>query len=225
MKKSPGLLYVLLLAQLLLLMSCGSRPEVYSLNNFAMIQDSERLIVGVREMDIPAITGEWMGMEHKIQIAVTNSINGLQLYSVTLTDTARGKDSGSAYYDIHFMSTSGKPYIELVYWQHGDPHGMGISNSTFLKINRLTADTIIVQLPNSYFTEGWLQAKGYNFFVPADEKYDKGHNVYLTEEPERLAILLKELYDVERAFQPPDTIIRSKVQPVIKHSVRWPAAE
>lgn len=218
MRKAPVLLFVLLL----LLMACGRRPEVFSVNNFAMLQDSERLIVNVTAMAVPAINGEWMGLEHRILVDTTNSINGLNLYSVTLIDTAHSKDSGAAFYAIHFMRTAGKPYIELIHWQHNDPHGMDISTSTYLKINKLTADTIIVQMPNSYFTEGWLQARGYNFFALADEKYDKGHAVYLTEEPERLAVLLKELYDVERAFQPPDTIIRRKLQPVIKHVVQWP---
>lgn len=213
--------YALLYLLLLLLTACGRRPEVFSVNNFSMISDSERLMVNVKELDIPDIKGEWMGLEHRIEVDTTNSINGLHLYSVQLIDTARNKDSGAVGYDIHFMSVAGKPYIELINWQH-DPHGMHISTSTYLKIKKITADTIIVQMPISYFTEGWLQAKGYNFFVLADEKYEKGHAVYLTEEPERLAILLKELYHVKRAFNSPDTIIRSKVQPVKRRSVEWP---
>lgn len=222
MKKIPGLLYLWLFALQLLLVACGHRPEVFSVNNFTMIHDSERLMAGVRELAVPDIKGEWMGLEHRIQVDVTNGINGLNLYAVKLIDTARGKDSGAAIYDIHFMTTSGKPYIELIHWQH-DPHGINISTSTFLKMNKITADTIIVQMPISYYTEGWLEAKGYDFFVLADEKYEKGHSVYLTEEPERLAVLLKELYDVERAFKIPDTIIRSKVQPFIRRVVQWPA--
>lgn len=186
-----------------------------------MISDSERLIAGVKQLEIPAIKGEWMGLEHRIQVDITNGVNGLMLYSVILIDTARNKDSGSVGYDIHFMSVAGKPYIELIHWQQ-DPHGMNFSTSTYLKIKKITADTIIVQMPDSYFTEGWLQANGYNFFVLADEKYEKDHAVYLTEEPERLAILLKELYNIKRAFQSPDTIIRSKLQPVIRHQVQWP---
>lgn len=222
MRKDTVPLYMLVFAQLLLVTACGKRPEVFSVNNFSMIQDSERLIVGVKEMKIPEIKGEWTGLEHRIQVDITNGINGLNLYAVKLIDTARGKDSGAAIYDIHFMTTAGKPYIEMIRFQDSEPHNMGISTSTYLKIKKITADTIIVQLPSSYFTEGWLQARGYNFFVLADEKYEKGHAVYLTEEPERLAILLKELYHVKRAFQSPDTIIRSKVQPVIRHLVQWP---
>ena len=173
-----------------------------------MLLDSSRTRIGVLPLPVPNIKGEWTGMEHKIRVELTNGMNELELYSVGLIDTVGSKDSGTSYFDIHFMSVSGKPYIEVIDWNISEQHGFHLTTSTYLKIHKLSTDTIIVQMLNSGFTEGWLRTKGYHYFKTADEKIRTDPTLYLTEDLGRLARMLKELYNVPAAFQIPDTLVR-----------------
>jgi uncharacterized protein YfaT (DUF1175 family) len=64
---------------------------------------------------------------------------------------------------------------------------------------------------NSSFTEGWLKAKGYHYFITADEKSQKDPAIYLTEDLPRLGKLLKEIYRETRAFKEADTLVRVRM--------------
>lgn len=174
-----------------------------------MVQDSARTLMGIKALPVPDITGQWMGMGHTIQINITNGVNGLTLYSAGLTDTMACKDCGTSYFDIDFMTARGKPYVEVIAWGGmSDQHDYTLSTSTYLKIEKLTTDTIIVQMMKSAFTERWLKSKGFKFFVTYEEKLHKDHRLYLTEDFPELTDLLKKLYSVPQAFKVPDTLVR-----------------
>jgi len=80
--------------------------------------------------------------------------------------------------------------------------------STYLKLNKRTKDTIIIQMPDGKFAETFLKMKGYRYFIPYESYKDESGPIYLTENPENLAQVLKELYAITEAFQRPDTLIR-----------------
>jgi len=174
-----------------------------------MVQDSFRTLMGVKALPVPDITGQWTGMGHTIQINITNGVNGLTLYSAALTDTMECKDCGTSYFDIDFMTAHGKPYVEVIAWGGmSDQHDYTLSTSTYLKIEKLTTDTIIVQMMKSAFTERWLKSKGFKFFVTYEEKLHKDHRLYLTEDLPELTDLLKKMYSVPQVFNVPDTLVR-----------------
>lgn len=175
-----------------------------------MENDSARAIMGVKALSIPDITGLWTGMGHNIKINITNGINGLTLYSVALIDIMDCKFCGTTIFDTDFMTAGGKPYVEVITWGGGDSHDFTLTISTYLKINKLTKDTIIVQTMNNAFTEGWLKSKGFKFFVPYIEKLDKDRRLYLTEDLPRLANLLNEAYSVPQIFNMADTLVRKQ---------------
>ena len=193
----------------LVLAACEKAPEVFSVNNFSMVQDSVRTRMGVTALTLPDITGHWTGLEHNIDVNITNGMNGINFYSVRLIDTAHSRDSSSTWFDVDFMAAAGKPYAEVISWGcDRDPHEFSLVLSTYLKINKLTSDTIIVQMLNSAYTEKWLKARRYNYFVTEEEKKQKEHFIYLTEDLPQLTAILKELYRVPQVFQSPDTIVR-----------------
>lgn len=195
----------------LLLIACDREPEVFSVNNYTMVQDSVRALMGVKALSIPDITGHWTGMGHNIVINITNGVNGLTLYSAGLIDTMDCKDCGTTYFDVDFMTAGGKPYVEVIDWGGmANSHDYKLTSSTYLKINKLTVDTIIVQLMKSAFTEGWLKSKGFKFFVTYEEKLRKDHRLYLTEDLPRLAGLLKQAYHVPQVFHVADTLVRKQ---------------
>jgi hypothetical protein len=199
-------------ALLFLLAGCKSVPEIFSVNNFTMTDSAGRAAAGVKTMPVPDIAGNWMGMEHAIKIEATvSTINGLPTYSLGLIDTTHGRDSGSTSYEVDFIKAGGAPYIEVVSWgMNRDEHDFNLVISTYARLNKLTRDTIIIQMMNSSFTQGWLKARGYKYFITADEKSNKEPAIYLTEDLPRLGKLLKEIYRETRAFKEADTLVRKK---------------
>lgn len=205
--------YLQITACCLLLAACEKTPEVFSVNNFTMTDTIGRAAAGVQPLTVPDIDGIWTGMEHTIRIEGSNSVvNGLPTYSIGFIDTVHSRDSGSTWYEVDFVKTGGQPYAEVISpgFKH-DEHDFNLVLSTYARINKLTNDTIIVQLLNSGFTEGWLKVKGYKYFVTTEDKRHKEHPVCLTEDLPQLATLLKELYRVPKAFQMADTIVRKQL--------------
>lgn len=223
MKKYLSFLTCLFFFFVVIMYGCEKRPDVICLNNFTMIQKSERARIGISDMEVAAIAGQWMGMGHKIQVERSiSSINEVTLYGVMLIDTASQKDGGPGYYNIHFMKVAEAPYIEAIYLGDDDPHGFGMTTSTFLKIERLGKDTVVFRMLDAKFLESWLKKNGYRSFVPTEEKNSEVHTIYLIDDPPRLAQILRQLNRVPKAFQSPDTIIRVEgEQPEVKHFIQW----
>jgi hypothetical protein len=221
MKKISYIVHLLSWILVFSSIGCSKSPQVLSANNFTMLSDSERAKIGVTKLPIPEVRGTWKGLEHKIEIELTNGINELTLFSANLIDTLHSRDSGNIIFDIHFMAIEGSPYMEVIDWGVLDQHNFNMALTTYLKVNKLTADTIIVQLLNSNVTEGWLKKRGYTFFVKADEKKSQDHTIYLTDDLDRLARLLKELYSEPNAFQLADTIVRTGPPLPSIRSIKW----
>jgi hypothetical protein len=129
-----------------------------------------------------------------------------------MIDTTHSRDSGATWYDVDFIKAGGAPYAEVVSWgMNRDEHDFNLVLSAYARLNKLTTDTIIIQMMNSSFTEGWLKAKGYHYFITADEKSQKDPSIYLTEDLPRLGKLLKEIYRETRAFKEADTLVRVRM--------------
>jgi hypothetical protein len=172
-----------------------------------------RVAAGVKNMAVPDIAGKWTGMEHAIHIeGSVSTINGVPTYSIGMIDTTHSRDSGATWYDVAFIKASGQPYAEVISWgMNRDEHDFNLVLSAYARLNKLTRDTIILQQMNSSFTQGWLKAKGYHYFITADEKSQKDPTIYLTEDLPRLGKLLKEIYPVTRAFKEADTLVRVRM--------------
>lgn len=87
---------ILFFSLLSLLTACDKTPEVFSVNNYTMAQDSARTRMGVKALPVPDITGQWTGMGHTIQLNITTGVNGLTLFAAALTDTMQCKDCGTS---------------------------------------------------------------------------------------------------------------------------------
>lgn len=198
---------------LLLLAGCKSVPDVFSVNNFTMTDSAGRVAAGVKKIAVPDIAGNWTGMEHAIHIEGTvSTINGLPIYSIGMIDTTHSRDSGATWYDVAFIKAGSYSYAEVISWGiNRDEHDFNLVLSAYARLNKLTRDTIIIQQMNSSFTEGWLKAKGYRYFITADEKSKKDPAIYLTEDLPRLGKLLKEIYRETRAFKEADTLVRVRM--------------
>lgn len=190
--------------------SCENSPQVFSVNNFSMGHDNDRERIGIKSIDVEGITGHWVGLRHEIAVNLTNGVNGLTLYSVALMDTAASKDSGTTWFDIDFMTVSGRPYIEVIDRGVKSGHSFNLVLSTYSRLNKLTRDTIIIQMQNSEFTHNWFKTRGYQYFQTAEEKTREDHAIYLTEDLPRLAAALKELYHIPQAFLVADTLVRKR---------------
>jgi hypothetical protein len=132
------------------------------------------------------------------------------MYFAELIDTAPDKGGfiDTTAYDLTFISIAGQPFLEVI--SPGtkiSAHDFMLPISTYFKINKLTADTLILQMPESKYTEGYLKAKGYAYFVPSDYNKEDSYPLYITEKPERLGQLLKELSAIPQAFQQADTLV------------------
>ena len=188
-------------------------PEIFSVNNFTMTDSVGRTAAGIKPMPVPDITGNWMGMQHAIRIEATNSKrNGLPYYIIGMIDTLHSRDSGSTWYEMDFIKAGGSPYAEVVSrGLNRDEHDFSPVFSTYARVNKLTRDSIIIQMMNSSFTQGWLKTKGYHYFITADENSINEPSVYLTEDLPQLGKLLKELFSLPKAFKEADTLVRLRM--------------
>jgi len=208
--KKGWIFNIALVAIILWQTSCENSPQVFSVNNFTMVHSDNRTEIGIQPIAAQGITGHWMGMGHEINITPSNRGNELTLYSVGLMDTVRSTDCDTTWFDINFMTVSGRPYIEVIDWGAYGGHSFSLVLSTYVRLNKLSGDTIIIQMQSSEFTQDWLKAKGYKYFETADVQTREDHAIYLTEDLPHLAALLKELYHLPKAFQVADTIVRKR---------------
>lgn len=202
----------MILAVLLLLLfsACEKAPQVFSLNNFTSVYSAGQDVPLVKLLPSKDLEGTWMGMGHHINI-VTVSLNNVERFIAELIDTSSANTSvkDTTEYYILFISVAGHPFIEIISEGNKNAdHDFMLPVSTYLKIDKLTPDTIIVQMPSSNFTSAYLKDNRYNYFIPAEYKTEKEFPVYITEDPYRLAEILNGLCNFSNAFQQPDTLVR-----------------
>jgi len=201
--------------------ACDRTPQVFSVNNFRSGFEVNGKINMVMPMPVKGVTGTWVGMEHQLRfnpailsgprnapkkIWKDTSVFILELID-TIPDACGNRDTTA--YDLSFITIAGLPYIEIV--SPGTKiaaHDFMLPVSSYVKLNKLTKDTMIIQMPEGRFTESLLQSKGFTYFVPFDNLKEDIRPVYITENPERLAQILKELYAVPEAFQRADTLLK-----------------
>ena len=201
--------------------ACDRSPQVYSVNNFGSGFEENGKVSAVLPLPVKGLTGLWLGLEHKLKISSFVSsdlsdngkipIKDTVFFKVELIDTIQEngglRDTTQFYLD--FISIAGHQYIEV--FSPGTKiaaHDFMLPISTYLKINKLTRDTIIIQMLDGNFTESFLKSKGFDFFIPYDYNKEKSGPIYITENPERLAQVLKAIYAIPEAFQRPDTLVR-----------------
>ncbi len=203
--------------------ACDKSPQVFSVNNFRTGFEENGKLSPVLPIPVKGLTGIWIGLEHKLKISPSISsgfrntgnkpLKDTSFFIVELIDTLQEQDGfrDTTSYDLAFFSIAGQQYIEVV--SPGTKiaaHDFMLPISTYLKLNKLTRDTIIIQMPDGIFTEAFLKSNGFTYFIPYENNKDENGPIYLTENPEKLAQVLKALYPIPEAFQRADTLIRMK---------------
>ncbi len=202
---------VFILLYLLLITACNRSPQVFSFNNFATELSDSSTVEKVTLFPVKDIEGDWSGLDHRIKISFYSTIKGMDAYTAELIDTAEDKSGNidtTSYYLV-FITIAGHPFAEVL--SEGTKpasHDFTVPVSTYLKINKLSPDTIIVQMPSGVFAAAYMKDNHYNYFVPYSDKNEKVYPVYITEEPDRLAELLNGLCNFPKAFLPADTIVK-----------------
>lgn len=194
----------------LLITACDKTPEVFSFNNFSSVLIKNERVKTVAPFSAKGIEGTWSGMGHDIQIT-PGSIDNQHVYTAAMIDTNKtaGSIVDTTSYSILFVTVAGRRFAEVISeGSHINAHDFMIPVCTWLKINKLSWDTIIVQMPASKFVTTYMKANNYSYFIPAEFKNEKEFPVYITEDPDRLATLLSNIWRLPAAFQPPDTLLR-----------------
>jgi hypothetical protein len=205
----------------LLCSACDKSPQVFSVNNFRTGFEENGKSGSVLSTPVKGLTGIWIGLEHTLKISPSIStgfrntgnkpLKDTSFFIVELIDSIEEKSGfrDTTSYDLSFFSIAGQQYIEVV--SPGTKiaaHDFMLPISTYLKLNKRTKDTIIIQMPDGKYTEAFLKSKGYRYFIPFESDKEENGPIYLTENPENLARVLKDLYSIPEAFQHPDTLIR-----------------
>lgn len=194
----------------LLLTSCEKYPLLLSIHNYQEAGEQQCVVWQVKHLTSPDITGEWSGQKHKLSIynlhfRDTSNIN----YTLLMNYTFASVDH-TAQYNIRFISIAGNRYIEAAESEQSNPYSVLPAVSSYLKLNRISADTIIFQVMNGLYAEKWMEKKGYHYTPYTGYRAEKSRPVYLTENLQRQTTLLKALYSIPQAFLPADTITRVK---------------
>jgi hypothetical protein len=202
------------------LISCDRAPMLFSVNNFNANLDDSAVSSVVKLTSTKGIEGTWLGMEHEIKVLPDFNLSpessdsiplkSKQTYTIQFIDTANNKTlPDTTEYKALFIKINGQIFLEIISeGTNNTDHDLRLEISTYLKINKITPDTVIVQMPESKFTEAYLKANGYHYFILTESKTEKVRPLYLTEDPQKLALLLKNLCKFPKAFQMPDTILR-----------------
>jgi hypothetical protein len=216
---------VLLMSSIISLLcsTCDKSPQVFSVNNFKTGFEENGKNGSVLPMPVKGITGLWTGLEHTLKISTSISsgfrntgnepLNDTSFFIVEMIDPIQeqGGFRDTTTYDLTFFSIAGQQYIEVV--SPGtkiSAHDFMLPISTYLKLNKITKDTIIIQMPDGKYTETFLKLKGFKYFIPYETYKDERGPIYLFENPGNMARVLKELYLIPEAFQRADTLIRMR---------------
>ncbi|HET9057277.1 MAG TPA: hypothetical protein VFN30_10585 [Chitinophagaceae bacterium] len=204
--------------------SCDKFPQVFSVNGFRRLLSDSDATASVKLFPVKNITGEWIGFEHLIGISSDTSVTFLipdsidlrrnVSFIVELMDTvpySKESKPDTTVYRLLFITIEGQPFIEIGnVLESNSKHSFMLPVKTYLKINKLTRDTIIVQMPQSDAMAKWLKTNRYNYFVPTRYSYEDVYPVYITEDPIKLGNLLYKTTKESSIYQTPDTIIRKR---------------
>lgn len=205
----------------LLFTACDKSPQVFSVNNFRTGFEENGKSSSVLPMPVKGLIGIWSGLDHTLKISHSISsgfrntgnrpLKDTSFFIVELIDSIQeqGVFRDTTTYDLSFFSIGGQQYIEVV--SPGTKiaaHDFMLPISTYLKLNKHTKDTIVFQMLDGKYTETFLKLKGFKFFIPYEINQGESGPIYLTENPENLARILKDLYTIPQAFQRADTLIR-----------------
>jgi len=194
----------------LLLTGCERYPLVLSLHNYDTAVERQRAALQVKNLPTPVITGDWYGLKHKLSIFdLSFRDTGNKEYTVLLTYTFASVDH-TAQYNIRFISIAGNKYIEATETEITNPYSVLPAVSSYIKLNRITSDTIIFQVMDGHYAEKWLKTKGYHYTYCPGYRTEASKPVYLTESLQRQTAFLKAMYSIPQAFLPADTITRIK---------------
>jgi hypothetical protein len=196
----------------LLLAGCEKYPLLLSLHNYQEAGEKQRVALQVKYLPAPAITGDWQGLKHKLSIfdlSFRDTAN--KDYTVLLTYTFASVDH-TAQYNIRFLNIAGKRYIEAAESETTNPYSVLPAAGCYLKLNRISEDTIIYQVMDGLYAQKWMKAKGYHYIPYTGYRAEKSKPVYLTENLQKQTALLKAIYDIPQAFRPADTITRIRLK-------------
>jgi len=197
-------------AFIFLLTGCEKYPLLLSLHNYGEAGEKQLAALQVKSLPAPVITGDWYALKHKLSIfdlGFRDTVN--KNYTVLLTYAFASEDH-TAQYNMRFLSIGGKKYIEASESETTNPYSVLPAVTGYLKLIRLTADTIIAQVMDGIYAQKWMKAKGYHYTPYTGYRAEASKPVYLTENLPRLSVLLKTLYHIPQAFLPPDTMLRMK---------------
>jgi hypothetical protein len=205
----------------LLFTACDKSPQVFSVNSFRTGFEENGKSSNVLPIPVKGLIGIWSGLDHTLKISPSissgfrntgnKSLKDTSFFIVELIDSIleQGAFRDTTIYDMSFFSIAGHAYIEII--SPGTKiaaHDFMLPISTYLKLNKHTKDTIVFQMLDGKYTETFLKSKGFKFFIPYDISQGESGPIYLTENPENLARVLKDLYTIPAAFQRADTLIR-----------------
>ncbi|ULQ52549.1 hypothetical protein [Flavihumibacter fluvii] len=202
------------------IIACEKTPQVFSVNNFRMVLQDSTSIPSIRFMRINGIEGNWYWREHRINLIhdsiyhsdpSLNSISEYPEFDAFVIDTTSSKVGylDTTRYDVNFITVYGEPFIEVISSNlNATAHDYSIPVSTYLKIKKIAKDTLIFQMPDSKKVAPYLKGKGYNYFIPYGTDKEEKFPMYITEYPDRLARLLKEISQDTKLFQVSDTIVK-----------------
>jgi hypothetical protein len=194
----------------LLLTSCEKYPALLTLHNYYDAGEKQRNVLQVTTIPAPDISGDWQGLKHKISIFdLSFGRTEYKDYTVLMYYTFASVEH-TAQYNMRFISIAGKKYIEAAETETTNPYSVLPAICSYLKLDKLSADTIIFRMINGSFAEKWLKSKGYHYTIISGYRHEDMPPVYLTENIQKQTIMLKSLYNNPQAFLPADTITRIK---------------
>ncbi|MBI2729670.1 MAG: hypothetical protein HYX40_02765 [Sphingobacteriales bacterium] len=194
----------------------------FSVNGFRRLVNDSNSIRGVSLYPVKNIEGVWSGMEHDIRISSDTTIafyaNGIVSYGGSVSFTAELMDPipdtknaklDTSVYRLLFVKIAGQLYIELLSADKTRSwHDFILPAKTYLRINKMTRDTVIVQMLKSDSTAKWLKENSYHYFIPTRYSNTEPFPLYISEDPVKLAEIIKRIDKVPGVYQPSDTILR-----------------
>lgn len=212
MKKNTGAwVILLLLSSGWGISSCSKQPKVLSLENFATYVALKQTPPGIEVIPTPLINGKWYGLDHEIRIETGPDLKDT-LYKAILSDTdAQNTIPDTSLYYLMFLRVKKHLYVEVIN-ESAKPadHDFGVPLSTYFLVQYMGKDTVLFQRMNADFLHTYLNKKTYRYFIREIEEKEDNPTIFITEKPDQLALLLKDIATLPGALCCTDTLIRKK---------------